>query len=245
MKIIVVDDERSSLHLFLDQIIDNGVDYHFFKDDVEGILDYANKNDIEGAFLDIYMPNMNGIELAKKLISIKPNIKIVFVTGYIVKSSDLRDIYDNVLGVINKPVTADELVRYIKKIKEETFVLKVNMYGGFDCFINDRLVTFSSSKSKELFALLLALNGKSLEMGLAISYLWPDKELDKAKILYRDAVWRLRQTLREIDFNCINFGRALLTLDKTNIICDYWENLKNHVETDEILLISYSWATFF
>ena len=90
MKIIVVDDERSSLHLFLDQIIDNGVDYHFFRDDVEGILDYANKNDIEGAFLDIYMPNMNGIELAKKLISIKPNIKIVFVTGYIVKSSDFN-----------------------------------------------------------------------------------------------------------------------------------------------------------
>lgn len=245
MKIIVVDDEKSSLHLFLDQVIDNDIEYHFFKDDENAIIDYISKNDVEGAFLDIRMPSINGILLAKKLISIKPNIKIVFITGYLVKDADLKDITANVLGVINKPVTQDELLRYIMKIKEETSILTVKMYGGFDCFINGHLVAFSSSKSKELFALLLVLNGKSLEMGLAISNLWPDKDVEKAKILYRDAVWRLRQTLKEIDFNCVNFGRAVLTLDKTNIVCDYWDNLKNHVETDEILLISYSWATFF
>ena len=80
----------------------------------------------------------------------------------------------------------------------------------------------------------------------AISQLWPDHELEKAKKLYRDAVWRLRKTLRDVGFNCVTFGRANLTLIKDNIRCDMWD----YVEGDRLLyngeyLKNYEWSLIY
>ena len=97
------------------------------------------------------------------------------------------------------------------------------MFDTFDCFIGNKRVSFSSSKSKELFALLLSYNGRTLTMNDAISQLWPDGDAEKSKILYRDAVWRLRKVLNDIDIHCIEWGRGALSLDKGMIECDYWD----------------------
>jgi two-component SAPR family response regulator len=93
--------------------------------------------------------------------------------------------------------------------------------------MNDNLVTFSSNKSKELFALLIAYDGNNVSMNDAIANLWPDHDAELAKKLYRDAVWRLRKTLEGINFNCVNFGRANLTIKKENISCDFWDFVKS------------------
>ena len=82
MKIIIVDDEIISLQLFLTQIINNNkVEYKFFKDNEDEILKYIHDNKIDACFLDINMPNINGIELAKRIINHNPDMKIIFVTG--------------------------------------------------------------------------------------------------------------------------------------------------------------------
>lgn len=248
MKIIVVDDEISSLHTFLDKIIDNrDVECKFFTDDFNVISDYLKANVIDGAFLDINMPNINGLKLAEKIVEFSPKIKIVFVTGLNYSLDDVPDsIKNNVIGIIYKPVRDIDLSNYFVKILDLKPTLKVVTFGSFDCFINNQLVKFSSNKSKELFALLIVLNGKSLTMEQAINYLWKDKPLDKAKIIYRDAVWRLRFTLEEIGFKCVEFNRALLTLKKDNIECDYYDLLEGkEVFYNGEFLSSYEWSNQF
>lgn len=248
MRVIIVDDEIKALQLFLSQIVDINLEYRFFKDDKNAILDFVKKNEISGAFLDINMPNINGIALSRALIALDANIKIVFVTGTNIKREDLPpDIADNVIDIVYKPFTTDIIERDLRIISRKKPTMKVTMFGSFDCFINNHIVSFSSTKSKELFALLLALNGKSLTMNQAITYLWPDKDLDKAKILYRDAVWRLRNALEEIEFQCVDFQRALLVLDKSNIKCDYYDFLdgKKKVSEDVTFLPSYDWSLDF
>ncbi|MBP5574954.1 MAG: response regulator [Bacilli bacterium] len=245
MRVIIVDDEIQALQLFLSQIVDINLEYRFFKDDKQAIIDFVKKNEVSGAFLDINMPNINGLDLAKQLINVDKAIKIVFVTGTNIKLEDLpKDIADNVIDIVYKPFSTDIIEKDLRIISKKKPTLKVTMFGSFDCFINNHLVQFSSSKSKELFALLLTLNGKSLTMSQAITYLWPDKDLDKAKILYRDAVWRLRNTLEEIEFQCVDFQRALLVLNKSNIKCDYFDFLegKKKISEDASFLSSYDWS---
>ena len=87
------------------------------------------------------------------------------------------------------------------------------------------LVGTLAESARSLFALLLAYKGKTLTMTDAISQLWADVAPEKSKILYRDAVWRLRRTLKEIDIPCVEWGRAALSSDKSRIECDYWEYL--------------------
>ena len=247
MRIIIVDDEIKALQLFLSQIVDIDLEYRFFKDDKAAIIDFAKKNELSGAFLDVNMPNINGIELARKLLQIDHSIKIVFVTGTNVKMEQLpEDIANNVIDIIYKPFSTDSIEKALRIISKKKPVLTAKMFGSFDCFINNHIVQFTSSKSKELFALLLALNGKSLTMSQAITYLWPDKDVDKAKILYRDAVWRLRSVLEDISFNCVDFQRALLVLDKSNIKCDYYDFLEGKKKiADESFLSSYDWSLDF
>ena len=248
MKILVVDDEFSSLSHFLNKIIGKwDADYRFYKDDEEVILSYVKNNHVDGAFLDIYMPHINGVELAKKLVAINSDIKIVFITGGNLGFDDVDEsIKDNVLGFIYKPIDEIKLSNYLLEMENKRREMTIKTFGSFDCFMNGNIVRFSSSKSKELFALLIAFNGKSLTMSQAITYLWPDKDIDRAKILYRDAVWRLRQTLNEINFKCVEFLRALLILDKHNIKCDYYDFLEGDVSLyNNEFLTSYDWSIEF
>ena len=245
MKIIVVDDEMSALHVFLYEIMyEKDVDYKFFRDDPNQILEYVASCGADAAFLDVKMPNVNGIELARTLISVSPRIKIVFITGLTIGFSDLpEDVRANTVGFIYKPYAKDELIKCLNAVAEGIPCLTVKMFGVFECYLNGRRVEFSSHKEKELFALLLYYNGKVLTMNDAISRMWGDHDVEKAKKLYRDAVWRLRKTLQRINFNCVEFGRAEIALDKRGINCDYWDYLEGKIADGGELLVSYDWGT--
>ena len=207
MKIIVVDDEMSALQAFLGEIIGEDVEYKFYRDDAEAVCEYAAKGGVNAAFLDIRMPKTDGVELAERLLRIDPTIKIVFITGLSLMESDLPDsVRKHTLGFLYKPYETQTLLKFLSLIKDKKRVLVAKMFDTFDCFADGEKVKFSSAKSKELFALLLAYNGKT-------------------QILYRDAVWRLRRTLSDLDIPCVEWRRAALSLDKTMIECDYWHYL--------------------
>lgn len=230
MKIIIVDDEMIAHHTFLSDVIGKtDAEYRFFKDDEQAIADYIANNKVTAAFLDVSMPSINGFDLAKKLIALDEDLRIVFVTGLSVTMEKLDpELRARTAGFLYKPYDADELRNILSAVERGSRKLTVRMFGSFECFMGDNPVRFSSAKSKELFALLLAYNGRSLSMTDAISQLWPDLDTNKSKILYRDAVWRLRKALQQIGFNCVDFRRACLFLEKEDIECDYWEHLKGH-----------------
>ena len=45
-------------------------------------LEFVKEQPVEAAFLDIEMPGMNGIELTEKLREIRPDLVVIFITGY-------------------------------------------------------------------------------------------------------------------------------------------------------------------
>lgn len=227
MKIIIVDDEISAMQVFLSEIIDEeNLEYKFYRDDAEAICNYVRTKSPDAAFLDIRMPGINGVDLARRLIDIKPDLQIVFITGLSIDCDDLPEpVKSHTVGFLYKPYDMPTLRKYLFLIRDKKRTLHAYMFDAFDCFIDGKPIKFYSGKSKELFALLLAYNGKILTMGDAISQLWPDVELEKSKILYRDAVWKLRKTLNDIGIDCIEWRRAQLSLDKSAISCDYWDYL--------------------
>ena len=94
--------------------------------------------------------------------------------------------------------------------------------GANSNLLNGKPIEFKSTKSKELLALLVAYNGSTLTMGDAIAHLWPDKDVELAKKLYRDAVWRLRKTLKDSGIgDIVEFQKAKTYIKKEGIKCDY------------------------
>jgi DNA-binding NtrC family response regulator len=66
---------------------------------------------------DIDMPEMNGLELTKKAKRIRPDIKIIIMTGLIDKFSWDDAIEAGALDFIKKPFTVKELIARMKQVK--------------------------------------------------------------------------------------------------------------------------------
>lgn len=111
LKVLFVDDEediRIGTGIFLKK---------FFNDvtvvnDGKEALDSFNE-DIDILIADIKMPKINGIDLAKKLLEIKKDLYIVFITasrGEFKCDPDLFDIY------VKKPITYDDIMMIMREI---------------------------------------------------------------------------------------------------------------------------------
>lgn len=248
MKVLIVDDDLASLSCFLEYFVNEyTIEYKFFKEHPLDTLTYLKENDVDGVFISMNLASISGIVLAESLIEIRRDLKIVFIG----KAKDIQfpdQLKENILGVCEKPLVLREIESYLKCMQSyKKKRIYINTFGSFDIFVDQKIVRFPSAKSKELLALLITYNGKSLYMSDAICHLWPDKDIERAKRLYRDAVWKLRKTLLEYNINYImEFKRAQLFLHKENINCDYWEYLKqDNASYTGVFLPSYDWSIEF
>ena len=83
IRAIIVDDEPLMVRKFVrlaKNISDLDVVGHFT--DAENAIAFSRDNEIEAAFLDVEMPDMDGFELAHRLKEIRSDVLIVPVTAY-------------------------------------------------------------------------------------------------------------------------------------------------------------------
>jgi len=82
MKVILVDDEQKFINMLAKRLMLRGIqaDVAFTGDDaIEKIMNTT----YDIAVLDIKMPGISGIQLKKKLNSLDPDLKFIFVTGMV------------------------------------------------------------------------------------------------------------------------------------------------------------------
>lgn len=80
-KVLIVEDEKQILKLF--ETILSSVGYEVFvAENAEDSLEIINKNSPNVVFLDLNLPNMNGLELCKKIKINNPTSICFAVTGY-------------------------------------------------------------------------------------------------------------------------------------------------------------------
>lgn len=234
MNIIAVDDEKLALEDFIDICsdipeIDNINTFSNPADALEHIL----SNQVDIAFLDIEMPVMTGLDLAKRINRINPDTKIVFVTGFKDYAFDAFSV--NAIGYVLKPFN-DEMIKVeinkASRIMNVNTKVKINVktFGTFDVFINEKPVYFSSAKSKELLAYFVDKQGGSVSTENAISALWPERNYDETvQALFRKVLKSLRTALAAADISEILVDvRNQRSVDISRFECDYYKLLKNN-----------------
>lgn len=244
MKLIILDDEPAALNNFVPMITDTGFECRMFKDDPYSALDYVKNEKVDVAILDVRMPKIDGITLAEKMIAVDENLKIIVVSGYRNDEDNIRKrIGKNLVGFLYKPYDIAQFNKVLASvvIKPKIFI---RTFNAFDLFVNGKAVQFSSSKAKELLALLTDANGSYVQIEKAVDCLWTDKDYEHGKNLYRDAVCRLRITLQQNGIErLVRFERGKAIIDVERAECDYWNILKNGGVFAARYLPQYEWAT--
>ena len=247
MKIIVVDDELSALSTFLPSVLDDtDIECKMFMNEPRSALEYVRINQVDAAFLDVKMPEIDGVELAQRLIVVQPKIKIVFISAYAKEEQAIcKRLNGKVAGFCHKPYSKESLKKIIAALKAETDEpqLRIRTFDAFDLFINGVAVNFTSAKSKELLALLTDANGSYVTMDTAIGNLWADKNAELGKRLYRDAVCKLRLKLKELGADhLVTFERARAVINTKYATCDLWEFLKSGGVFSGRYMPQYDWS---
>ncbi|MFB9328340.1 response regulator [Paenibacillus aurantiacus] len=79
--------------------------------------EYVRANPIQVAFLDISMPEVDGMSLSRLLLESEPSLSVIFVTGY--DNYAVQAFEVSALDYLMKPVTEQRLARTWEKIKEK------------------------------------------------------------------------------------------------------------------------------
>jgi DNA-binding response OmpR family regulator len=113
-KLLVVDDETSICQACRRVFTRQGFDVEESCDPHAGLA-LAEKNDYAAVLLDIKMPTMDGIEFLETLRTKKPNLPVIFMTGYPSVPTATSAVRLGASGYIMKPFTPEEITQAVQK----------------------------------------------------------------------------------------------------------------------------------
>ena len=99
---MIVDDEKSVRLLLTDVLEGPGRKVACFENPLVA-LEHIHQNPVDIAFLDLMMPGMTGVELAKHLKQLHPRARVVICTGYLAENVATLSGLTNVDHVVPKP----------------------------------------------------------------------------------------------------------------------------------------------
>ena len=243
---IAVDDERPMLEQ-LSQAVKASPDVFSVSEFTActEALEWAEKNPVDIAFLDISMRGMGGMALSEKLLKLRPQCKIIFCTGYSEYAVDAFQMH--VSGYLMKPITAEAVQREIDYIKGEKKLEKklvIQCFGNFEVFSNGKPLTFRRSKARELLAFLIDRRGSGVTARQVCTRLWEEGDDARKMNYFYQLVDDLRYSLRNADAESVLVKNGNnYAVDVKQLDCDYLKYLRTgKPEFCGEYMSQYSWA---
>ncbi len=122
LRVFVVDDHRDVADGLADVMRMHGHDVTVAYNG-EQAIEIFRKEDFDVAFMDVMMPGMNGVESFLEIRRIKPNAKVIMMTGYSVPQLLSHAIENGAYGVLHKPVTVDQVTEALERVQSQGMVL--------------------------------------------------------------------------------------------------------------------------
>ncbi|OAX49889.1 response regulator [Paenibacillus sp. AD87] len=208
IRIIAVDDEKPALRRvtrlleLIPQVQTVGL-FHSSTDCLNYILTEPERIDL--ALLDMEMPMINGLELARRLRECRPEIHIAFLTAYEGYAKSAFEV--EAIDFLLKPILQNDLERTIGRLvkrnsskNEATHQSKrgiaVQRFGPFNVLAESGdMIRFRNSKSKELLAYLHHHQGKAVSKAQIMDEIWYGKDEQRTQTNLYSTIYQLRKDL--------------------------------------------------
>lgn len=119
--VVVADDEEELRRALVRRVDWESVGFKVVGEAENGIeaLELVEKLEPDLLLTDVQMPYVNGLELAKQVREIRPNIHIAFLSGYDEFSYAQQAIQYNIISYLLKPISAAEMTVEMGNIKKK------------------------------------------------------------------------------------------------------------------------------
>ncbi|WP_172256290.1 response regulator [Saccharibacillus deserti] len=214
MRALLVDDEKLAL-LHLKNMLEqqNGVRVAGMFSDANRALEEIGETAPDIVFLDIEMPEIDGLELAARIRALDEAVDIVFTSGSVRHALDAYEFYplDYMRKPINRQRLGQTLDRARHRLEHETCreanpnsspvllclgPLRVHYPGTGAAYLKWR-----TSKAQELFAYLLHNRGRIVGRDELFGLLWNGFDSERAAAQLYNTVYTVRAVLKEAGLN--------------------------------------------
>lgn len=250
MRIIALDDEEIALEGLTEAIreAEPSAEIYSFCE-AEEVMEFSRKTSCDVAILDIQVWDMNGVELAKQMKLINPDINIIFATGYGDYREDAFDMHAS--GYLMKPITTEKIRKELDNLRHPipqaaAKRVRFQTFGNFEVFIDEQPVRFKYDLTKEMLAYLVDRNGAYCTNGEIMAQLWGDKQhASYLSNLKKDLLDRFVQKgCRDV----IDSGWNKLRIVTEKADCDYYDWMAGKVyainQYHGEYMAQYGWAEF-
>lgn len=117
-RILVIDDEEIVVKSCVRSLEPEGYIIDTALSGKDGIELYK-KNSYDLVIVDLKMPVMNGLEFMRRIKEIKPQQKIMIMTGYDTIEHIVESISSGAAHYLEKPFTPSTLIERVKEVLEE------------------------------------------------------------------------------------------------------------------------------
>jgi len=152
IKFIIADD-HPTFREGLRKILESTDEFECVGETADGKEAIALVHDLKPDIIlvDIDMPGLNGIEVAKRILSTDRNLAVVMLSAYDYDSYVLSTLQAGVRGYILKNIPPDELIQSLHLVYGGKMVLGVSSKDKIKTVINDRLDTIAIEDKHKFF----------------------------------------------------------------------------------------------
>ena len=249
MKVLIVDDEIGAVEMLTRRVREAAGESTTVYTAHNGreALDIVTNNNIDVMFLDVEMPGMSGLEVARQSKAERPKTNIVLCTAYEQYALNAWQLF--ISGYLVKPASTEQVKNALSHLRIPVVEqLRVQCFGHFEVFYRDTVVTFKRSGAKEMFAYLVSLRGTSVTSGELCELLRTEPvnpDLKKASV--RKYAMEIRNTLFGIGFeDVLHHTRDSYSIVPARLDCDFYRYLDGDADARSLyggeFMCQYSWA---
>jgi len=227
IRTIIVDDEQLAIDKMERLLRDSGLAAveGRFTEPLEA-LEFLKENKVDAVFLDIEMPEMDGMELSSRIMDLQGEAAVIFVTAY--NQYAVEAFRLNALDYLMKPVTAERLGETLHRIIEGKSLpvpageMRVRCFGRFGVKAGRESIKFRTEKAEELLAFLIDKRDSFVSRREILDGIWEEFDGDRALAHFNTTLHYVKKALLSYGIQIpITYDRGGYKFNLEALTCDY------------------------
>lgn len=213
LSILLVEDDEIARMTIKQDIKPHCKNFYEANDGLNG-LEVFKKNQIDVIVTDINMPGINGFDMIKEILRLKPEQLIIVMTSYDTDQNIIQSIHEGACSFLRKPLDIEDLqtalLMTLGRLKYTTKIISPSVqidYQKETIYFNNEPV-FLSHNCNKIFWLLCYNTNHLVSYDMFEDYIYNQEAINKSKL--HNAIMKIKKLLNPIDIeNIPNEGYIL------------------------------------